>query len=83
MEMLYIKYFLNLNTQEILKIIKKMVLEQRNIRMVLYMKEILLIIKKMGMGNIRFLIMNIMKGISKMIYIMVKDNMYGKMVRNM
>ena len=84
MEMLYIKYILNLNTLEILKIIKKMDLEQRNIQMALNILVILLIIRKMDMENILFLIMNTMKEISKMIYIMEKGNMYGKkVVRNM
>ena len=84
MEMLYIKYILNLNTLEILKIIKKMDLEQRNIQMALNILVILLIIRKMDMENILFLIKNTMKEILKMIYIMEKDNMYGKKVaRNM
>ena len=84
MEMLYIKYILNLNTLEILKIIKKMDLEQRNIQTALNILVILLIIRKMDMENILFLIKNTMKEILKMIYIMEKDNMYGKKVaRNM
>ena len=84
MEMLYIKYILNLNTLEILKIIKKMDLEQRNIQMALNILVILLIIRKMDMENILFLIKNTMKEILKMIYIMEKGNMYGKKVaRNM
>ena len=59
-------------------------LEQRNIQMALNILAILLIIRKMDMENILFLIMNTMKEILKMIYIMEKGNMYGKKVaRNM
>ena len=63
---------------------KKMVLEPRNILMVLFIKEILLIIKKVVKVHFHFLMMNIMKEILKMIYIMEKVNMYGKkMGKNM
>ena len=62
------------------KKIKKMVLVQKNIKMVQFLKEILLIIKRMDMEFILFQMVKNTKEISKMIYLMEKDNIYGKKV---
>ena len=81
--MLFIKLIRNLNIMEILKKIKKMDLVLKNIKMVPFLKEILLIIKKVDMVFILSLMMKNMKEISKMIYLMEKDNIYGeKVVKN-
>ena len=58
----YIQFNMNLNIKEILKIIKKMDMELKNIMMTLNMKEILRIIKKMDMGYINMQMEKFIRG---------------------